>query len=126
MSSIKSTLMAAGLILASQTCLAEHYIKIATKAIDDCYASKHHFDHAFTECISDTLRNIPNPQKFKIYLEGRINTEGAPFNLVFWNPLGLKMVCQISAKEKITITECQEHKLLPLTNDPELSIVPRT
>lgn len=94
-------------------------LDLAVTSLEDCYLLQHKTGVGLTQCMSETLRKVPNPYHYRLNISG--DTPGH-LDMILYNQSGYVINCYLDVHDKITVEHCVKYQVKPLNNNQELSI----
>ncbi|KTD06931.1 hypothetical protein [Legionella jamestowniensis] len=114
---------AIGFSFAQATTVAQPQVILdfALQVMQQCYEVKHQMGAQLAECMNNTFKNIPNPEHYKINLNGDVPGDS---KLFIYNQAGYRIYCDLFTGKTLIVKQCFDFQGKPLTKGQTLSITP--
>ncbi|ASQ46168.1 hypothetical protein [Legionella clemsonensis] len=96
-------------------------LEVVIQVMRQCYEVKQQMGAQLAQCMGQVFEKIPNPEQYKIYLDGDIPGEA---KLLIYNQAGYQIHCELFTGKTLIVKQCLDYEGNPLTKGQSLSITP--
>jgi len=87
----------------------------------ECYDVKHTANAEFAKCMADTLKQVVNPNDYRVFVTGDVPGNA---DLTIVNGANNIITCTVSAQKTIKVSQCSSHQGPPQNPQQKTSITP--
>lgn len=104
-------------ILPFRFAIADQFTDLTLKTISQCYDKYDTIDSEFTQCISNHMKTVDNPDGYRLNLRSEYHekSKSGKITIFMANNVGFMMYCIATAGPKLIIKSCVNDKGAPLT-----------